>query len=174
MGESYFELEFLHDPAHTKEVYRFIYFQRPYNIMLYILLGIAAIANLFTLFLSVLFLTVDATSIVLFIVIWGFLPLRFLLYRSRVKQTEKQQTELSGGMIRQARIELYNDNFVEIAAHGGKLTIPYSSIKRCYQTKNMFFLHSKTNLFYYLPKSAFVKGNPSYFIPFIVSRGVKA
>lgn len=168
MGESYFELEVLHDPAHTKEVYRFIYFRHPSIITLYIILGISAILSIINMCLGI-----DAEDIVLFATILGFLPLWALLCHVNIKRAEKQYQELSGGMIMQTRKELYHDGFVQVTNHGGKLTIPYSSIKCCYQTKNMFLLQSKAKMYYYFPKAAFVKGNPIYFIPFIASRGVK-
>lgn len=171
MTESCFALEYTQTPEHLKEVYRFIYFRRPASLTVMIII---CCTMLFHLSFNMMFFEVDSMDIILFTFLLLFILLRVLIYTITVRTAIKRQLEVCGGQFVQVHMEVYNDEFIQSDSSGAQRTISYGSIKRCYQTKNMFLLLSKANLVYSFPKDAFTKGLPEHFIPFIRSRGIKA
>ena len=169
MGESYFEVEFAQTLEQIKELYRFHFFRKPSSLAL----NIATCCIFFLYIFRMIFLSVDLFDVVILVILLLLIPLYLLVYRLTVKHMVKRQHELCGEQDVQARFGFYNDSFVMNESTGAQFNIDYSSIKCCYQTKNLFLLYSKANMIYSIPKDAFTKGNPAYFIPFITSRGVK-
>lgn len=168
MGESCFELVYSNQPALLKELYRFTFFKRPISIALMIMVFVGSLPNL-----AIAYLFSSTLNLLCGLLLLLFIPIRILRYALTVKTAQQRQIELYGEETRTIQIALYNDCLTMTDHTGSNLTVSYSSMKRCYQTKNLFLLLSNANLVYSFPKDTFTKGLPEHFLPFIASRGVK-
>ena len=169
MKECYFELSYSRQIAHIKELYRFNFFTRPLSLALMIIVCVGFVLNFaFGLLFGDTYNTVISCFLLLIILF------RMLSYGLAVRKTIKRQRILCGDQPLNIRMEVYDDCFVQTNGLGKEITVSYDSIKRAYQTKNLFILLSRSNRVYCFPKDAFEKGLPQHFLPFIASRGIKA
>ena len=168
MKERYFELSYSRQIAHIKELYRFNFFQRPLSLVLMIIVCAGFVLNFaFGLLFEVAYNTLISCFLLLIILF------RMLSYGLAVRKTIKRQRILCGDQPLNIHMEVYDDYFVQTNNLGKEVTVYYDSIKRAYQTKNLFLLVSRSDRVYCFPKDAFVKGLPQHFIPFIAKHGIK-
>ena len=168
MNERYFELSYSRQMAHIKELYRFNFFTRPLSMTLMIIVCAGFVLN-FT--FGLLFEFAHNTLISFFLLL--IILFRMLSYGLAVRKTIKRQLILTGDQPLTINIAVYDDCFVQTNSLGKEVSVSYDSIKRAYQTKNLFLLLSRSNRVYCFPKDSFVKGLPQHFLPFIAKQGVK-
>ena len=173
MGESYFEVVFTQEPQQIKEVYRHSFFRRPMGIVLMSFLGLSGFVNLLIAlhtWQKTGFRFADLSMIFNCLFFFG---LYYALYRLQIKTTVRRQLELGSGQPLQCRMVFYPDVVHIDDSNGTHVSLPYGNVQWSTTTKNLFLFRTKARLLYFFPKAAFIKGQPEYFLSFLVSRGVK-
>lgn len=173
MGESYFEVVFTQEPQQVREVCRYNFFQRTTAM---IMMGLMGLVELIVLW-GELHLWQEngfhfADLIIVFPALFFFV-LYYAMYRLQIKASVKRLYELGSGQLLQCRMAFYPDVVQIDDSNGTHVSLPYSSIRWSTMTANLFLMYTKAWSIYYLPKAAFIKGQPEYFPSFLVSRGVK-
>ena len=164
-----FENHYTRTPELIKELYRYLYFKRPFMVFIYILFVLSFLANMGALIVSPSGYPSDNISFIIFIPL--FFALEYGFYVNSVKSTITRDKETNNG--KALEIKTYvTDEFIRFSFSTGSITeLPYSNIKKVIQTKNLILLHSKANLLYTFHKGAFNEKSPSEFLYFLQKKG---
>ena len=163
-----FENNYERTPAVMKEIYRFLFFKRPVNIVLYILLGGIVAWNVVSTLLSGDYRFTACVYVLIFLV------MQFVMYRNAVRNAisrDKAQFGVEGLSVHtQVSEEGIRCTYGERVAK----PIELCNIKKVIKTKNLILLHTNTRLLLIFRKDNFTVGTQEEFLEYLRSNGLKA
>lgn len=149
----------------AKEIYQYLYFQRKWRVIIYIILALCCFANL------LLAIFEEHYSSGVFVLTFLYVGFQFYCYSRQVNMMVRRDEEVHGKEIDVETI--VTDSFIQhTASTGGVNKIEYDKIMRAFQTKNLILLHSKANLIYIFRKDTFEVGTKEAFIAFLGTKGI--
>ena len=164
--EIVFENNYTRNKDTAKELYRYLYFQKPLFIVLDIFLAFTFVINVVYIFIGEAYnLSILIGNPIVFI-------LQTFLYFSHINAMVKRDRELCKNGITIHTI-VTNDYVQSTSSLGDVNTLEYSNIQHVAQTKHLLLLFTKAKLIYILKKDAFTKGNGEDFLAFLKEKGIK-
>lgn len=162
-----FENEYTRDRGWAKDIYGYLNFRRPFQIVFYVFFGLFISYNLFSFFMYG-----NAVSVVSLIVPAFWFAFIILSYFKNIRITLQRDIEIHGEPIEISVI--VNDRVItQRQSTGSELYLNYSDIKKVVVTKKYIYLWSKANLIYSFKKDGFIVGDASGFLTFLKSKGIK-
>ena len=162
-----FENAYERTPAVMKELYRLIYFKRPVNLMIYVVLGGIAVANIITAVVGGEYSFSGSAYILIFAL------MQFVMYKNSVSTAISRDKEKFGPEPLKVRTVVTEE---EIQCTYGEKTvdpIPLTDIKKVWQTKNLILLHTKARLMIIIDRKGFAVGSQDGFLEYLRSNGLK-
>ena len=152
----------------AKEIYWYICFKRPFNVIFNVFFGL-----LFVAIIAISLITEQYNYNSTIILVPLFILFQFYVYFKSVNNMMKRDYEISGD--NPLREEMFaTDEFIRNTVSTGSVyEIPYSKIKKVVKTKNLILLLSKANLIYIFRKDSFAKGTPAEFLAFLREKGFR-
>jgi hypothetical protein len=165
--EVLFENSYVRNKKLAKELYWYIYFQRPIHIAINIIMILCFLVQM------LLFVWNPYSSNIGYLI---FVPLYFLLcllrYTANVRVMTKRDKEINGSEISVTTI--VTDEYIQSTlSNGGVNKLEYQNIKYAKKTKNLILLRSKAELIYIMQRDAFSVGTEDAFLMFLRDKGIK-
>lgn len=163
-----FENHYERTPAVIKELYRMIYFRRPINLLIYVVLGGIAVANIITAFASGEYSFTGCVYILIFLI------MQLVMYNNSVKNAINRDRQRFGEEVLKVHT-LVTEEGIQ-CTFGEKIAEPVavSEIKRVYITKNLILLHTKARVMLIFHKANFTEGTAEEFLKYLRSKGINA
>ena len=168
--EPLFENRYTQDESFFKEFYRYIFFCRPIDVVLYVFLGIDLIACVIGCILFGAPVLREVWELFLFVPL--FFGVMIFVYFMQVKAVLKQRKELQPEPA-EVCLTVTQDTVELSSPEEPTRSIPLTKIKRVFQTKNYLFLRSESKLCYGFRKDAFTKGSTVEMMLFLKEKGIK-
>lgn len=166
--EILFKSSFIRDNALAKDVYQYMFFKRPLNLLLDIVLLVVFCVNLFV---SVWTQVWDnALYLVLIPFFYGY---QIYAYNRAVNIMIKQEKEINQGEHISVVIAADAEGIHQTTSTGTETALPYGDMKKAMTTKKSIMIQSYDNLLYTIGRKGFTKGNAEDFIAFLKEKGVK-
>jgi len=162
-----FENHYERTPAVMKELYRMIYFKRPVNLGIYVVLGGIAVANIITAFISGEYSFIGCLYILLFVV------MQMVMYNNSVKNAISRDKEQFGEETLKVHTEVTQEGIRCTYGEKRAKVIELSNIKKVYLTKNLILLHTKARLLLIFDKHNFTVGTQEEFLKYLREHGLK-
>lgn len=165
--EVLFENCYVRNKKLAKELYWYIYFQRPLSVVINIVLTLCFLAQL------LLYIWDPCQSDMTYLL---FTPVYFLVcllrYAVNVRTMVKRDKEIHGSEISVSTI--ITDEYIQSTiSNGGVNKLEYQNIKYAKKTKNLILLLSKAGLIYITQRDAFSVGTEDAFLMFLRDKGIK-
>ena len=164
--EPLFENHYIRDEAMFREFFRRTQLLSPASIIGYLCCGYL----LFNFIVAWAVLGYFELYLLLFAA--GLLGFYWLLYRRSIKLTMNRELEMSSGKPLEQRLVVTEDCFIGYAPTSS-VEIPFDSVKKVLQTRNLILVCTKAKQAFVFPKATFTKGTPEEFLAFLKSKGIK-
>lgn len=164
-----FENHYERTPEIHKQLLQYLHFKRAPFIIFAIIFSISFLVNLLA-----LILWGDVYNIAVLIVVPLYFLLVFVRYRRTLKLSVKRDQEEFGHSPLEIRSIVYPHQFQYTSRKTLEpFTIPFTSIKKAFTTKDLIVLQSDAKLLYVFHKNGFAKGSEQEFISFLKLLGIK-
>ena len=164
--EKQFESRFVRDTALAKEIYQYLFFKKPLNMVLDILMVLVFVVNL-----TVSILTQVWNNGLFLFVIPAFFGYQIYLYRKAVKTMVEQEKEINNGAHISVVITADEEGFTQTTSTGTESVLKYGDIKKVMLTKHLLLIQSYENLLYTIRKDAFTQGTAEEFLTLLKEKG---
>ena len=162
-----FKNNYKKDKDLIKEIYFYLYFKRPFRLII----NIIAILNIIYL-LSIYKYSPINTTLIIFIYFIFFI-LEIISYKKMVNIQFKRDLELNRGKVLEVNT-IVTENTIQLnSSNNENAEISFDKIKKGFQTKNLICLMSEAKLIYTFKKDSFTKGTSDDFIKFIREKSIK-
>lgn len=116
----------------------------------------------------------DECNITVLIVVPLYFLYVFMLYRRTLNLRVKRDREQFGDTPPEFRTVVFPHQFQCIIQNTIEpITVPFSSIKKAFTTKDLIVLQSEAKLLYIFHKDGFTQGSAEEFIAFLKTLGIK-
>lgn len=162
-----FENNYERTPAVMKELFRMIYFRRPVNLIIYLILGAVAVVNVIDGITSGEFRLGGCVYILLFLI------MQLVMYNNSVKNAISRDRIKFGEEVLEVHTVVTDEGIR--CTYGEKTVepIPVSQIKKVMVTKNLILLHTKARLLLIFHKDNFTVGTQEEFLQYLRENGLK-
>ena len=165
--ETQFENNYERTPAVMKEIYRFLFFKRPVNIVLYSILGAIVLWNV----ISTLIAGEYRFTACVYVLI--FLLMQFVMYRNAVRNAIARDRAQFGTEGLPVHTQVSEEGIR--CTYGERVAKPIElcNIRKVIKTKNLILLHTQTRLLLIFDKNNFTVGTQEEFLEYLRSNGLK-
>lgn len=164
--EPLFENVYVRDEKLLKEYLKRLMLRRPIDYFLYIIAGIYFIEC------AVMWFWLEYINPFVLILLAAVIALKVVGYHRSVKLALQRDLELNGGEPVKLEVAVTEDA-IRAQTRVDAPEIPFSSIKKVIQTKNLIVLISKARLAFVLTKDGFTRGTAAEFLQFLRNKGIK-
>ena len=165
--EILFENSYVRNKKLAKELYWYIYYQRPVHIVINIIMILCFFAQILLLIWKPYLSNI---GYLMFIMLYFLLC--FLRYIANVKAMIKRDKEIHGSEISVTAI--VTDEYIQWTASNGSVNkLEYPNIKYAKKTKKLILLRSKAGLIYIFSRDSFSIGTEDAFLLFLKDKGIK-
>jgi len=166
--EKCFENHYERTPAVMKELFRMIYFKRPVNLIIYVVLGGIAVANIITAVTSAQYSFTGCAYILIFLI------MQLVMYNNSVKNAINRDRQKFGEDVLKVSTVVTDEGIRCTYGDKSAEPIPVSEIKKVMITKNLILLHTKARLLLIFDKNNFTVGTQEEFLKYLRENGLKA
>ncbi len=167
MNDCLFEMTYQSSEKNYREVYRYLYFFRPLQMTLMILiLGVSA--------LNVYYFFLQRNPISLLVPVFGILMIAYYAFSGRRLAALRMKREAEMG-VSDCRMTLraYDDGIQMTDETGVDRFISFESFSWAHKSKHLILLMTKAKLMLMIPQDAFVRGASDQFLRFLFSKGLR-
>lgn len=157
---------YVRNDAVMKEYLGKMLLRRPIDIIFYIFAGIYLVESIITWF------WLEYFQLHIWLMIAVVVLLKFVGYRRSLKLTLQRDMELNGGEPVQLCTTVSEGGLV-CRTNVDAPEVPFSSVKKVVQTKNLIILISKARLAFVLTRDGFTKGTAQELLQFLRGKGIK-
>ena len=165
--ETLFENQYERTPAVMKELYRMIYFRRPINLVIYVVLGGIALANVITAVIGGEYSFTGCLYILIFLI------MQLVMFNNSVKNAINRDRQKFGDEVLKIRTVVTEEGIQCTFGEKTAEPVAVSEVKRVYVTKNLILLHTKARVMLIFPKTNFIVGTAEDFLKYLRSNGLK-
>lgn len=165
--EILFENKYTRDETWAKDIYRYMFFRRPFVIFLY---GLFALSSIIVIYNSIMYRDFSDLWYLAVPLLWFAMVV--FAYKKNVEVTLKRDIELHGKPI-EVTVAVTDEGIAQSQSTGSEYKLIYCDVKMAVQTKGYIYLWSKTNLLYSFKKGSFSVGKDEDFLAFLVDKGIR-
>ena len=150
-----------------KELYRKIYFRRPLNLVIYVVLGCIAVLNIVKALYGMNFSFGGCVYVILFFL------MQLVMCRNSVSTAMAREREKFGPETLKVRTLVTQEGIQSFYGEKTAEPIPFSQIKKVWITKNLILLHTRSRLMLIFHKNNFTVGTQEEFLKYLRENGLK-